>query len=292
MYILICNPKSHSYQKAKRDEFVQYLDMHGYECLLRETQAKGDAAKIALATAQQNNITAIIAMGGDGTINEIIQGIAHKNIPLGILPSGTANVLANSLNIPADPAEAADIILQNQTQNFSIGQLTLTKENKSFFFLLMAGIGPDAEVCRQVNPFLKKISGKAAYFFKSIELLNNQPLVDFDVHTEQNTMLGSWLTVSNCRYYGGEFLLTPEASPLQANFQSCLFAPKKNSEIAGFFYDLIKGQHQNRKNVQLFKSNIIEIHREGIPVQIDGDFIGYSPLHIERINNILPIIVP
>lgn len=292
MYVLICNPQSHSFKKKSRDECVKYLEMHGHSCLVQETKARGEAEKIAIEAAGHNGLKAVIVMGGDGTINEVLQGLANQNIPVGILPSGTANVLARSLKIPTDPVGAADIILQNHKKNFSIGKLTLTKENKEFFFLLMAGIGFDAAVCQKVNPLLKKISGKTAYALKSIELCCQTPLQNFDIHTGTNTMLGSWLTVSNCRYYGGEFLLTPEADPFQDCFQSCLFSPQKSSEIPGFFYDLLKNKHSRRKNVHLFKSETVEIHREGIAVQIDGDFVGHTPVRIERIKNALPMIIP
>src|ERR1051325_3073437 len=154
--ILISNPRTGRYAARARtpiEEIRDRLKSLGLDTELVNTTGPGHAAEIA-ARAAQNGTTDVIVAGGDGTINEAIQGMAGTRARLGIIPRGTANVLARELGLPLDDEQALQIAAHGKTREIYLGLAIDENTNERRHFVLMAGIGLDASVVRHVQPSL------------------------------------------------------------------------------------------------------------------------------------------
>lgn len=291
-YAIIYNPTSHRFNQKTLDQIQNYMDLHSKELQLFPTEYANHAQEIVLELIPKNP-KAIVAMGGDGTINEVAQNLVNQSIPLGIIPSGTANVLALELGVPQDPVHAMEIILSANTQNINIGKIVYKSddEDKSRYFLLMAGIGTDAHICKNINTSVKKFLGKGAYGIETLKSLAKKSTC-FDLHLNQKTYLSQQTIVSNSRFYGGQYIVTPDASPLNKDFQICTLNSDSQLDLMQLLLRIGVQKHQKMKHVELVISNEVKIHTQDISIQIDGDYIGTSPCSITREVAAIKMIVP
>lgn len=257
------------------------------------TEKKGDAE----AFARQISSELIIVVGGDGTFNEVINGLlsSDKNkIPLALIPLGTTNVLAKEIGIPEDIEGAIEVALTNIPKTISLGRIVSTR-NSSLptirYFSLMAGIGFDGEVVFRVSDRIKKISGKGAYILSGIKTIMqyNPPLIE--IKTSERTFTGYTAVIGNARFYGGYFHVTPKANIRDPLLDLCLFRGKRRKDILRFVTDIIRGKHLNSKDVFYEKFSELEIlSKETVHVQIDGDYFGTLPVKIGVVKDAVSII--
>src|SRR3989338_8602348 len=154
--LLIYNPHACSGKSIVHlPDILELFKHHGVQIDVQETNAQGDA--IQIAHHARSKYPLIVAVGGDGTINEVINGVvgSKKQPILGIIQLGTENVLAQELGIPLDPAEACERILKGTARSLDLGKATI--KNKKRYFIITAGVGFDAHVANSINPALKKL---------------------------------------------------------------------------------------------------------------------------------------
>ena len=159
--ILISNPKTGRYGARRPPQLgalSDYLRRNDIEVEQVSTSGPGDATCIA-ARATNDGFSEVIVSGGDGTINEALQGMIGTKARLGILPRGTGNVLARELKVPLNTKEAIAVIAQGRTRKLHLGCAIDNASGAKRYFFLMAGIGLDAEVVKRVHPGLKKRIG-------------------------------------------------------------------------------------------------------------------------------------
>src|ERR1700730_3982891 len=152
--ILITNPKTGRYaarHSPRLNGVCDYLRTHGIEVEQASTTGPGDATLIA-ARAANNGVPEVIVSGGDGTINEVLQGMIGTDVRLAILPRGTGNVLARELKLPLNARGAMEVIARGRTRRLHLGCATDDLSGAKRYFFLMAGIGLDAEVVSRVRP--------------------------------------------------------------------------------------------------------------------------------------------
>jgi diacylglycerol kinase (ATP) len=156
--IVIANPTAGSYahQAQRIQETITFLHAHGWKAELKLTLAAGDARRLAREAVQQG-IDVVVVVGGDGTINEVIQELAGSETALGVLPSGTVNVWAREVGIPLDNEKARNILIDGQTRRIDLGKIN------DRYFLLMVGIGIDGEVTHAVEKKPAKRFGVLGY---------------------------------------------------------------------------------------------------------------------------------
>src|SRR5437588_3777495 len=156
--MMIANPTAGSYTQHiyELEETLAFLRQHGWQVELKLTQASGDAQRLALEAVKQH-IDVVIAVGGDGTINEVIQALAGSETALGVLPGGTANVWAREVGIPLGVSGAREVLVHGQRRRIDLGRAN------ERYFLLMAGIGLDGEVTHAVEKKSLKRLGAFAY---------------------------------------------------------------------------------------------------------------------------------
>jgi YegS/Rv2252/BmrU family lipid kinase len=319
--ILIGNPIAGGGALRKIKKAVLILENKGFKVRLFLTAKKGDAQffaeRIASDTSLVHAPTLVIAAGGDGTYNEIANGLAYSNIPMAILPLGTTSVLAKELNIREDIESALQIALHGKRQTIHMGKITFTEDrgqktedrgqrtedrvksrplsdpNCSLvtrYFILMAGIGFDAEAVLNVNERIKKISGKFAYILSGIRALINYNPSQILLRFDSNEISGYNAIIGKASCYGGNFKITPDASLKDPNFYVFLMHKKgRINLIREAFSIILKKTRIHSEDVSYFKSNKIEIDGDA-PIQIDGDYIGRLPAKLEIVTDALKLI--
>jgi diacylglycerol kinase (ATP) len=291
-YAIIYNPTSHRFSQSILDQIKHYMDLHSKEFQLFPTEYAGHAQEIVVNLIPKSP-KSIVAMGGDGTINEVAQNLVNQSIPLGIIPSGTANVLALEFGIPKDPIHAMETILSQNIQSINIGKISyqVDSEEKSRYFLLMAGIGTDAHICKNINTSVKKFLGKGAYGIETLKSFAKKSSC-FDLHLNQKTFLSQQTIVSNSRFYGGQYIVTPDASPFNKDFQVCTLNSDSQFDLIQLLLRIGINKHQKMKHLELVNASEVKIHTQNISIQVDGDYIGTSPCTITRELSSINVITP
>lgn len=268
---LIANPVAGGDARSKIDRAVIWLQAAGATVDLTLTQKRGDAMQAA-AAAKQAGFDRIIAAGGDGTLNEVINGLTPSAIPLAFIPFGTTNVFALEVGIPFDVEQACAVALRGQPRPVCLGLAGDTR------FLLMAGIGFDAEVVGGVSLDLKRRVGKLAYLVSALRVLL-RPIADaIEIVDEQGRRYqGTSAIIGNGRYYGGRFSITPEASLQEDTLEVCLF--RRRGRL-GFLCNMIKvalGRPLAEREAWRFKGRKLTVSGAKAAVQLDGDYYGCLP---------------
>ena len=290
--VLISNPTAKRASDRKIAQASRYLMSKGYKVEVLFTEQKGNAGSLAREAIGEIP-SLIIAAGGDGTFNEVINGIAGSEIPMAILPLGTTNVLAKEIGIPENVEGAMEIAVTGTTKTISLGKIAITRPSSlvSRYFVLMAGIGFDGEAVFGINETFKKISGKGAYIHSGIKTLlrfNPDELI-FDI--DGKTYSGYSAIISKTAKYGGDFKITPDARLTDPTLYICLFKGKKRLDVLRYVFGIATGSHLRFKDVEYLKAKRIKIDGNA-HIQIDGDYFGMTPAKIEVATNTLRLIYP
>ncbi len=324
--ILIGNPVAGGGAGTKIERAVSILKSSGLEVEARLTSAKGDAESFAREAAARTGAL-VIAAGGDGTYNEVANGLVHSDTPLAILPLGTTSVLARELGIPLSPDQAIEIALSGTVETVHMGRISFNpppsakarnekpEGQRSRHFLLMAGIGYDGDAVYNVNETIKKYSGKMAYIASGIVSIINYrpgPLTieasvkghsdigegSFRLHRQFSSLTGNSLRsngytviVSKAACYGGDMKITPDAK-LSSPYLYVFIGHKKGRlDLMRYLAAIIGHRTLSLKEISYFRTDSISIHGSS-HIQLDGDYAGTTPAEISVVRNALKLIVP
>ena len=291
--ILISNPKTGRYASRRRpvQELAAQLESLGIKIDLKLTQRPGDATEIA-ARAAGNGTTDVIVAGGDGTINEAIQGLAGTNARLAIIPRGTGNVLARELGLPLDDEHALKIVAQGKSRQIYLGLAIDETTNERRHFVLMAGIGLDASVVGRVQPKLKKRIGKAAFWVSGLSHLADWNPRPFILEINGDKYTSTFAAIGKAAKYGGDLSITPGARLDQPEFEICIIDTRSRLRYLHLLSQAMRnGMPRNTSEVQFVNAKTVKAHGDA-HVQIDGELIGHLPMRFEIAPHSLEIIVP
>lgn len=287
---LIANPAAQKASGKKVAMASYYLQSKGYEVEVLFTHKRGDAEAIARESLKRLP-SLIIAAGGDGTFNEVVNGIMGSEIPMAILPLGTTNVLARELDIPERIEGALERAIKKTPSRISLGKITLTEsaQNLSRFFILMAGIGYDGMAVRGTSETIKKFSGKGAYVLSGIQtLIKFHPsLLSFTVDGKRYE--GYSGIIGNAAKYGGAFSVTPDAHLHDPVLYICIFKGRSRIDLVRYVFGITTRTHLKYRDLEYLRAERVEIAGSA-DIQIDGDYIGMSPANIEVVPNALNLI--
>jgi diacylglycerol kinase (ATP) len=288
--VLIANPAAKRCSERKIRKAVELLGSSDREVILRLTERRGDAEEMARREAEKGS-SLIVASGGDGTFNEVINGIANTETGMAILPMGTTNVLAKELGIPENVEGAVRVALRMKTHTVSLGRITLLSGSlpTDRHFCLMAGIGFDGDTVRSVSTALKKRSGKGAYImggFKTLMTYSPEPLT-FTVNEE--VCSGYFGIVGKASKYGGNFRVTPDARLENPDLYVCIMHGKKRMDLVRYALGILTSRHLGFKDVTYRRASYVRVEGNAF-VQIDGDYIGRTPATITVAPNSLKLI--
>ncbi len=274
---LIYNPSSGREEMRKRlPDILQKLDRGGIEVSCYATTGEGDAT-MAAAEATERGFDMIIAAGGDGTLYEVINGMANKDKrpPLGILPVGTTNDFARALGIPKNWEYACDLILQQYTKAIDVGQAN------NRYFINIAGGGSLTELTYDVPSKLKTMVGQLAYYMKGMEKMTRlRPTeLKFEVdgvgefHDEFMLFL-----ICNSNSVGGFERLAPESKLDDGLFDVLLVSKCNLAEFIRLVTMALRGEHLNDPHVIHFRTNKMKVTSpDYVQINLDGEYGGVLP---------------
>jgi len=232
------------------------------------------------------SIDAVIAAGGDGTIRALAAVLDQHNLPLGVVPMGTGNVLAHEIALPTSAVGLANVLLHGPVRRFAGA-----RANGEPFFL-MAGAGFDGEVIRRLDTPLKRRIGKAAYASPLLNTLR-APHPRLVVEVDGQPHEAQWVVVTNARRYGGAFVISPGAGLERQGLVAVLFKTPGRFALLRQLLALGVGRLQNARGVEMLPCSRVSIRcASDVFSQIDGDPFVATPLDVEAGGVHVDLIVP
>ena len=288
--LVIFNPVAGPRRRRRVSQFIAACAAGGARVELHQTTGPQDAFNVA-SHAAGADYHAVVAAGGDGTINETLNGIMHSRAerppPLGILPLGTANVLARELALPSRPERAAAVVLAGGRRSLALGLAN------GRHFALMAGVGFDAAVVATVDPAWKRRLRQGAYVLSYLQQLLRYRFPAYRVTVGEQTFVAHSLIACKARHYGGPFVLAPAADVSTPTLQICVF--ERGGPISTIRYGiaLLRGRLHRSDGVRLVEAAAAQVEGpSGEPVQGDGELLAELPLSLAVAKKSLEVLVP
>jgi len=289
--LLIRNPTAGRRRRRLVDEVVRRVRAAGWTVDHVDTHAPGDARRLA-ETCDGRRYAVIAVAGGDGTINEVVNGLAHRangGPALAIVPLGTANVLAHELGLHASAAEVARTMIAGRELVMRPGEVTGETVNSgaSRQFSLMAGAGFDAKVVAGVSAPLKRRLGRVAYLWRSLIETQRYRPVRYQVVVDGVRHEAASVIVTRARLYAGPYVVAPGAALGEPLLHVCLFERWGRRHTLRFGLALLMGRLPNTVGYRVIAGRDVRIsvlsdagERRRQPVQVDGDDALTLPVSI------------
>ena len=236
----------------------------------------------------------VLAAGGDGTINEVAEGMLHSGVPLALLPFGTANVLAEEMKLGQKLERVTERLGEFQPHRISVGHVTCDGGKVSRHFLLMAGVGLDAEVVYRVSTPLKARAGKLAYWLAGGGILGRR-LAQFQVDVDGRRRQCSFALLSKVRNYGGDFEIARRVSLFDDEFEVVLFEGHSSVPYLKYLAGVMTNRLAGMKGVTVLHASRVDLSApedDRVYVQIDGEFVGRLPAQVRIVPDALTLLVP
>jgi len=288
---IIANPRSgkNAAQKVipKAKEFFErnYVDVEVYF-----TKSSGDATNAAKKAVKSKKYDIIVASGGDGTVNEVVNGIVGQktDVKFGIIPLGTENVLAQETHIPFNVMDACRVIMGLKSRKMDVG-----KANDRYF-VLMTGIGFDANVMPKVKPILKKLIGGAAYHVAAWNELFKYKHSEMNITIDgKKKVKGSYVVVGNTKLYGAQLKITHLANIYDGLLDVCIFKGKDVFSFIRFAAGAVTKQHLGFPDVEYHKAKkVLVTSKEGLFGHVDCEILGRTPIRIKVVPKAVDLIIP
>jgi diacylglycerol kinase (ATP) len=262
----------------------------GWQVQIAATTAPGDATTKA-QTAAQSGYHAVIAAGGDGTVNEVMNGLVGTDTALGVLPLGTVNIWAREMGLSMDMLKAADSLGKSELTKIDVGMAG------NRYFLLMAGIGFDAAVTATVRSEEKKLLGAVAYVKQAMQIAWNFRGVRLKLRIDGKRVRGKILMViiGNSQLYGGVVKFTAHATIDDGLLDVCVIKGRGMLSAPRRLISIFARHYNRDPQVQYYQAKQVEIRgkrRKALPVQVDGDYLGTTPMTFQVVPDRLWIMVP
>ena len=285
---VIYNPIAGQRHGERLRKTFRALEQSGASISVIETNGPGDAERAAAAT-RRTDADILIVAGGDGTINEVVNGLMAAPgpvPPMGIIPLGTANVLAQEIGLKLSSRKIAAAILDGHRISVYPGRAN------GRHFLMMGGVGFDAEVVAHVDPGLKRRTGRFAYL---VEVLHQSWRHRFETcggEIDGVPFESRWVVVCNGRHYGGPFVAAPLARLTEPGFSVCLLDGAR-FDIPRYGAALALGRLSHQHDVKIVPAQRVRIDSPiGQKIQGDGDIIGCLPVEIVAADRPIELVVP
>ncbi|PAE33322.1 diacylglycerol/lipid kinase family protein [Bacillus sp. 7884-1] len=285
MYCFIVNKVSGNGKALKIwDKIERKLQTKNVDYCVRFTEKPKHAPLLVQELIKKVKVTVMVAVGGDGTIHEVINGLVGTDTPLGIIPAGSGNDFSRGLGIPTKHDRALERILNGKPKIIDIGFVNST------YFCTVSGIGFDGEVAKKTNESMhKKVlnfvrMGQISYLISAINVLFQYKPMEITLMIDQKLykIQKVWLiAVANFPYYGGGFMICPDAEINDGLFDICIVQGMSKWEFLRIFPLAYKGKHTSSPFIKIIKGKEIEI-LSSTPMLVhgDGEVIGQTPARI------------
>lgn len=282
MMLIIFNPAAGRRRTQRLWRVLDVMVHNGVKLEIAETLAPGHATQLARDAALSGR-RMVVAAGGDGTIAEVAAGLDGSTTPMGIIPLGTANVLAHELGLPFAPQAVAAALAFGRTRALWPGIANFDGEAR--LFVQMLGTGFDAEVVHHLSLPLKRLLGKGAYVLQGVRETMRYRFPRIQVVIDGVATEAGSVIVTKGRFYGGHYTLAPEASPMAPGFTVALF--DRAGPLAALAYGAALPMNMLRHMPGLRLHRGEEIHLGAHSTQTDGDPAGCGPTIVR--NAVSPI---
>ncbi len=286
--LVIGNPIAGMGQAERRiSQFARSLEYRGHDVQIFMTARAGDA--LERARAIDGDPDRLVVAGGDGTMNEVINGLADPSrIPILHLPAGTANQLARSLDLPFDSEELAVILEQGAIRRIDLG----LAGNRRFLLLVSAGF--DARVAEEVKKCRGATLGYSGYVFPILKACASHRPAQLNVIVDdQKMMAGCNVMVLKVREYGGVFVFAEDARLDSGRLDVCVFQQGSIGWMSLYAVAGLVGRATDVPGVIRLTARTVRIEsEEPVPVEIDGDHFGMTPVDVSIQPAVVPVIVP
>jgi YegS/Rv2252/BmrU family lipid kinase len=258
-----------------------------WEIDVRISEGSGHATVLGREAAM-GGADVVFACGGDGTVNEVANGLVGTGSALAVIRGGTSNVFAVEIGVPRSPERALAALVNGKVRRFDLG---VAAERH---FLLMAGIGFDAHSIRGVSERMKRFLGVGAYYLSAAVQLgryrSRRALLSIDGDEQEVDVY--WLVLGNTRSYAGIFDITPDALADDGYLDLCLLAGRPLPwTIAGLAAFTLR-RHNWASSASFQHVHEVEVRTPGIPVQVDGEYLAETPMRFTVKPRAMPVLVP
>ena len=292
---VIFNPAAKG-EKAKY--FRRHLDTIGADCALKPTTRPGGGRELALEAVCEGYDT-IVAAGGDGTMNEVLNGIGDvpdgfARVRLAVLPLGTANVFARELRVPIHLRRAWEVIRRGCERKIDLPQAEFSTNGRTErrYFAQLAGAGVDARAVELVDWATKKKTGYGAYIVAGLKAVREtKPAIS--VAGSNCCASGEQVVIGNGRLYGGPFLLFPRAELGDGFLDFCVLPRADWAAVAACAWGVVTGTLSRRAGMRHFKAESFSLSApKRTPLELDGELVGELPATFSIAPHKLRVIVP
>ena len=270
-------------------------ELEGFEIDRVETECSEDVVE----AAREWRDGMLIVAGGDGTINDAVNGLGKAGFPedvtLALLPAGTGNDLAATLDIPANPDEAEDVIRQSRVRTLDVARVRSEGVGERFFINVASG-GLGAEISDANEEELKKRWGKLSYLRASLEVARNFDVreISLALDGEERRVRAVNIAVGNCRYAGGGWLAAPKANPEDGLLDVVVIETLGLTEVLALTpAALAKSDYLDKEGVYFARAKEVRVETQppGLEFSADGEVIGDEPAEFTVIPSALKVIV-
>lgn len=285
---LIYNPRS---GRGRPKE--QLLD-HTLSCLRRAdmevevfpTSRPGDATEIA-RRASRAGFHRVLSWGGDGTLNEVAAGLVGTATVLGVVPGGTVNVFAREVGIPRSVEGSIAIAAGGEPTWIPVGMAAKRP------FLLMAGVGIDAEVVYRLKAGFKDALGAFAFWLDGFRMLASYAMPPLRIRADGGEIVGTGVIAGKLRRFGPRYFITPDARLEEPKLHVVVFKGRHRRDYLRYLAGVLSRRHLSFGDVEHFKTDALEVSSEdAVRVQIDGEPAGYAPVRIGVRDRALCVMLP
>ncbi len=243
----------------------------------------------------------MLVCGGDGTINEVINGLAPSPTPLGVLTGGTANILGKELSLPPDPVSAARALPSWSPRRIALGQASWRVPEESppiarRYFISVAGLGFDAHIVYSLSNQVKKSWGVAGYIFEAFRQVVRYGFPPFACKMDQRQETATFAVIHRTRLYAGWLHLAPTADLFGSQFAVCLFRSRRWPRYLLYAAAVLARRHLSLHDVELFHATNLECagteRVRPIRFELDGELVGTLPATFEVVPDALTLLAP
>lgn len=273
--LVIHNPIAGNRGRALFSAVTTRLEAAGCEIVVKETRGAGEGVEVARTACKYDRV---VVAGGDGTFNEVINGVADLNDapPLAIIPEGTSNVLAAEIGLSRRAGVVADAILNGERVPISLGRVN------GRYFAVMMGAGLDAYLVARVDPALKRRLGANAYVASLIRQLREFSFPDYSVTVDDKQHVAGSVIVANASRYSRSWKVAPTADIRGDKLQVCRVHPSGRWGRIGSALALFGGRLSHGRGLEISAAVRVRIDGPpGDPVQADGDIVTTLPAEVE-----------
>ena len=300
--LLIHNPNAGNGGNGRRrliDQARQILASGGIEAELAETTGPGHATEIA-QQAVRDHRQLVIACGGDGTLNEVVNGLANYSnghrVPLALLPGGTANILAKELDLPWDIPRAARRLIHGEVREIALGLATPAEQpGRKRYFLSVAGGGPDGMIVYSVDLGLKARVGILAYWWQGAREVLRYTFPRFRVRTGDRELEATLVVVGRTKNYGGPFKITDQADLFEDRFEVMALTTQSGLRYLSYLPTLWMGNLRREEGVHFWKAEALvcePLDSSPVYAQVDGEPLARLPIEFSIVPRALKLLVP